>query len=90
MIVPECVFIWGKIHDEVTEFTIVNMLHYSLEHADKNLPHKRQIAKKPLLVCISFHHSCHCHHLNLHTTLVYSTPPYIKSSCLCPPIRSSC
>ncbi|KAF9688426.1 hypothetical protein SADUNF_Sadunf02G0196000 [Salix dunnii] len=33
-------------HDQVTEFTTVNMLHYSLEHADKNLPHKRQIAKK--------------------------------------------
>ncbi|KAJ6941668.1 hypothetical protein NC651_007440 [Populus alba x Populus x berolinensis] len=35
-------------HDLVTELTIVNMLHYSLEHADKNLPHKRQIAKKEI------------------------------------------
>ncbi|KAJ6338967.1 hypothetical protein OIU76_008435 [Salix suchowensis] len=39
-------------HDEVTEFTIVNMLHYSLEHADKNLPHKRQIAKKARILSL--------------------------------------
>lgn len=42
-------------HDPVTELTIVNMLHYSLEHADKNLPHKRQIAKKVRSLSLSLY-----------------------------------
>ncbi|KAJ9176621.1 hypothetical protein P3X46_011912 [Hevea brasiliensis] len=32
--------------DPVTELTIVDMLRYSLEHADKNLPHKNWLAEK--------------------------------------------
>ncbi|KAJ4832143.1 hypothetical protein Tsubulata_048235 [Turnera subulata] len=32
--------------DPATELTIVDMLRYSLEHADKNLPHKDLLAKK--------------------------------------------
>ncbi|OWM62767.1 hypothetical protein CDL15_Pgr020061 [Punica granatum] len=27
--------------DPLTEFTIIDMIHYSLEHADRNLPHKK-------------------------------------------------
>ncbi|KAL3604683.1 hypothetical protein D5086_005542 [Populus alba] len=42
-------------HDPVTELAIVNMLHYSLEHADKNLPHKRQIAKKVRSLSVSLY-----------------------------------
>ena len=45
-------FLLAESHDPVTELTIVNMLHYSLEHADKNLPHKRQIAKKVWFISI--------------------------------------
>ncbi|XP_050936010.1 uncharacterized protein LOC103497586 isoform X3 [Cucumis melo] len=33
-------------YDPVTELTIIDMLHYCLEHADKNLPHKRWMVIK--------------------------------------------
>ncbi|WCJ37959.1 P-loop containing nucleoside triphosphate hydrolases superfamily protein [Euphorbia peplus] len=39
--------------DPVTELTIVEMLRYSLEHADKNLPPKAWIAKKVCGLAIS-------------------------------------
>lgn len=32
--------------DPVTELTIIDMLRYSLEHADKNLPHRHWLAEK--------------------------------------------
>ncbi|XP_039031423.1 uncharacterized protein LOC120166136 isoform X2 [Hibiscus syriacus] len=38
-----------ETNDPVTELTIINMLCYSLEHADRNLPHKKRVRK----VCIS-------------------------------------
>ncbi|XVE78141.1 hypothetical protein DITRI_Ditri13aG0120100 [Diplodiscus trichospermus] len=33
-------------HDPVTELSIVDMLRYSLEHADRNLPHKNWVMEK--------------------------------------------
>ncbi|KAG6787410.1 hypothetical protein POTOM_009049 [Populus tomentosa] len=48
-------FLLAESHDPVTELAIVNMLHYSLEHADKNLPHKRQIAKKVRSLSLSLY-----------------------------------
>ncbi|KAL0561696.1 hypothetical protein IC582_002136 [Cucumis melo] len=35
-------------YDPVTELTIIDMLHYCLEHADKNLPHKRWMVIKDM------------------------------------------
>ncbi|XWS47191.1 hypothetical protein CRYUN_Cryun14cG0131900 [Craigia yunnanensis] len=39
-------------HDPVTELTIVDMLRYSLEHADRNLPLKNRVRKISLSACI--------------------------------------
>lgn len=44
--------------DPVTESTIIDMLRYSLEHAEKNLPHKKK-------VCSLFRHQVHSFCFNL-------------------------
>ncbi|OMO66022.1 putative ATP binding protein [Corchorus capsularis] len=40
-------------HDLVTELTIADMLRYSLEHADRNLPHKNWVMEKVRKVFVS-------------------------------------
>ncbi|XWS36597.1 hypothetical protein CRYUN_Cryun20dG0098300 [Craigia yunnanensis] len=40
-------------HDPVTELTIVDMLRYSLEHADRNLPRKNWVTEKVHKVSLS-------------------------------------
>lgn len=37
--------------DAATELTIIDLIRYSLEHADKNLPSRRRFMDK---VCLSF------------------------------------
>ncbi|XVF32131.1 hypothetical protein REPUB_Repub17cG0055600 [Reevesia pubescens] len=40
-------------YDPITELTIVDMLRYSLEHADRNLPHKNWVMEKARKVSLS-------------------------------------
>ncbi|XP_004292355.1 PREDICTED: uncharacterized protein LOC101301843 [Fragaria vesca subsp. vesca] len=39
-------------NDPVTDLTIVDMLCYALEHADKNFPHKRKVQAASVLLCM--------------------------------------
>ncbi|XP_022771515.1 uncharacterized protein LOC111314428 [Durio zibethinus] len=50
------IFDTPETHDPMTELAIVDMLRYSLEHADRNLPHKNWVKEKvrkvSLLACV--------------------------------------